>query len=120
MLRRSSRLKIVGAEVEAAASGVMVGSGSGGDEVILTVAAGTAAMEAHLNALIPDEARFLAGQNTLILIGATECPLSTSCARFGAPGCPGARMVQKSVFRTGKKDTACAGIGRTTRTTAMT
>ena len=59
MLRRSSRLKIVGAEVEAAASGVMVGSGSGGDEVILAVAAGTAAMEAHLNALVPDEARFL-------------------------------------------------------------
>ena len=28
-------------------------------------------------------------------------------------------MVQKSGFRTGKKDTACAGIGRTTRTTTM-
>ena len=50
VLRRSSRLGTVGAEVKAAASVMAVGSDSGGDEVGLAVAAGMAVTEAHLNA----------------------------------------------------------------------
>ena len=51
VLRRSSRLAAVGAEVEAAASVVTVDNGSGGVEVFLAVATGMAATEAHLDAV---------------------------------------------------------------------